>query len=132
MILVDTSAWISFFSRSPSARAGDLRDRLTGGERVAITGMIMQEVLQGSRSPAEFARLRSYLVPQRILQPRHSVLTFVEAARIYAQCRWAGITIRSSIDCLIAQIAIEHHVALFHDDQDFEHMSTIIPKLILA
>lgn len=76
--------------------------------------------------------MRGRLAMQTILQPRHEVLTYVEAARMYARCRWAGITPRTSIDCLIAQIAIEHDVPLYHDDRDFELIARVAPKLRFA
>jgi len=47
-------------------------------------------------------------------------------------CRRAGITIRSSIDCLIARVAIEHGLMLLHDDRDFERISKVVPDLTLA
>jgi len=56
----------------------------------------------------------------------------VEAARIYGACRAAGVTIRSSVDCLIARIAIEHDLALLHDDRDFEDIARVVSELRLA
>ena len=54
-----------------------------------------------------------------------------EAAHIYFSCRRKGITIRSTIDCLIAQISIEHDLILLHNDKDFTHMAAVIPQLKL-
>jgi predicted nucleic acid-binding protein len=132
MILVDTSVWVSFFSREPRGPAVRLREMIASGAEVAITGLILQEVLQGARAERELESIRGHLARQTILQPRHEVLTYVEAARIYARCRWAGITPRSAVDCLIVQLAIEHDVPLHHDDSDFEQIARAAPKLRFA
>ena len=53
----------------------------------------------------------------------------VEAARMYGACRAAGVTIRSTARCLIARIAIEHGIALLHDDRDFDEMARVVSEL---
>jgi hypothetical protein len=55
------------------------------------------------------------------------VESFAQAAKIYFQCRRKGITVRSTIDCLIAQTAIEHNLLLLHDDRDYEGIASVIP-----
>jgi predicted nucleic acid-binding protein len=57
---------------------------------------------------------------------------FASAARIYSRCRKAGFTIRSTIDCLIAQIAIEQELPLLHSDRDFDQIAAIVPELVIA
>ena len=57
--------------------------------------------------------------------------SYSKAANIYFQCRKKGVTVRSSIDCLIVQIAIEHGLKLLHNDKDFEKISTVIKKIEL-
>ena len=54
------------------------------------------------------------------------------AARLYFDCRRAGVTLRSSVDCTIAQIALEHGAALLHNDRDFERIAKIVPQLKLV
>jgi predicted nucleic acid-binding protein len=51
---------------------------------------------------------------------------------MYFDCRRAGITLRSSIDCTIAQIAVEHGAALLHNDRDFERIGRVVPRLRFA
>jgi len=53
----------------------------------------------------------------------------MSAARIYFDCRRVGLAVRSAIDCLIAQVAIEHDVPLLHDDRNFEQIAQVLPKL---
>jgi predicted nucleic acid-binding protein len=57
--------------------------------------------------------------------------THREAARLYQACPAAGVTIRSTIDCFIAQLAIEHDLVLLHGDRDFERMAEVAPNLRL-
>ena len=99
---------------------------------MGLTGSIYQEVLQGVSSEREFERVSEYLGSQTFYHPAEPVESYAEAARMYFDCRRAGLTVRSSIDCLIARLAIEHGLTLLHDDRDFEKISEVIPELALA
>jgi predicted nucleic acid-binding protein len=127
MILIDTSVLIDFFKGSKNEAASRFKLVLEQGLNFGITSHIFQEVLQGAKSEKEYNLLRRYLETQRFLQPKDPVDSFAEAARIFFQCRKRGLTIRSTIDCLIAQIALEHDLLLLHSDQDFDLMAKIIP-----
>lgn len=105
MFLVDTSVWIDYFNQTHTPAIAKFEDLLTQGYPFGITGVIYQEILQGAGSPASFTRLQTYLGTQRFYHPRDPISTYSAAALLYNQCRRASITIRSSIDCLIAQIA---------------------------
>jgi predicted nucleic acid-binding protein len=129
LFLVDTSVWVDFLRGISTAATGKFKRILAEEQRFGITNVIYQEVLQGAKSEAHFARLESFLRNQVFYHPMHPLGTYTEAARIYAQCRRAGVTIRSSIDCLIAQIAIEHGLFLLHSDRDFDLMAPVIPEL---
>ncbi len=63
--------------------------------------------------------------------PWDPIDTHVEAARLFAQCRRAGKAPRSSNDCLIARIAIEHDLALLQSDRDFRFIAEVDAKLRL-
>ena len=102
------------------------------GYPFGITGVIYQEVLQGAASSAKFDYLADFLGSQAFYHPRDPVGSYLEAARMYFDCRRAGVTIRSAIDCLIARVAIEHDLLLLHDDRDFEKMAGVVPDLVLA
>ncbi|MDX8409692.1 MAG: hypothetical protein R8J84_06590 [Mariprofundales bacterium] len=78
---------------------------------------------------AGYHQLLDYLSGQHFYHPKDEIRSYAQAARIYFVCRRKGITIRSTIDGLIAQIAIEHHVILLHDDVDFLHMAKVISDL---
>ena len=127
MILVDTSVLIDFFKSSGSEAA--LKFRLVLEQRLdfGITSHIFQEVLQGARTEKEYNRLRQYLGSQKFFHPKDPVDSFAEAAKIFFKCRKKGLTIRSTIDCLIAQITIENNLFLLHSDHDFQLMANVVP-----
>ena len=89
--------------------------------------MIYQEVLQGAKSEKEYAGLKKYLSSQRFFHPQDPIETFAKAARIYFRCRKKGVTVRSTVDCMIAQIAIENELLLLHNDKGFEAMAAAAP-----
>ena len=104
----------------------------THGHEAGLTGVIYQEVVQGVASEREFDLTSEYLGSQTFYHPQDPIESYGEAARMYLDCRRAGITVRSSADCLIARVAIEHDLMLLHDDRDFERMAEVIPGLTLA
>ncbi len=130
MILVDTSVLIDFFKGSNNEATSRFKLVLQQGLNFGITSHILQEVLQGAKSEKEYSLLRRYLETQRFFQPKDPIASFAEAARTFFRCRKRGLTIRSTIDCLIAQIALEHDLLLLHSDQDFHLMANVIPLKI--
>ena len=131
-MLVDTSVWIDFLRGTESAPVVRLKDALAAGERVALTGVIYTEILQGAASAEDFERLKATFEGQVFLAPHHPVDSYAEAARLFFLCRRAGVTLRSTLDCLIAQIAIEQAVPLLQKDRDFLGIAEVAPELILA
>lgn len=114
MILVDTSIWIELLAGKPRRplREEDLL-------RFVTCGPVVQEVLQGLKpGPQSDAFRRAFLAIPIVSDPIPLAL-FVSAAEIYQQGRRRGITIRSSVDCLIAAIAIDNRVPVWHRDRDF-------------
>ena len=96
------------------------------GAEVALTGLILAEILQGVPSDSEFAKLRKVLSSFRVLRPG-SEETYVRAARLSRTGRKRGVTIRSLIDCLIAAIAMEQEATVLHRDRDFDRISGYAP-----
>lgn len=131
MVLVDTSIWIDYLSPRPGPSAARLDQLLEAADPFAMTPIILQEILQGSRSPEEFRRLKRNLSTQHLLYVADPVESHVAAAELYTRCRRAGVTPRSAIDCLIAQIAIDNRVPLMHNDSDFQKMARVIPQLMI-
>ena len=126
MILVDTSVLIDLFKGISNEPANRMRDVLAHQIPFGITSVIYLEVLQGAKSEKEYALLKDYLSSQRFFHPRDPVKSYSDAAHIYFSCRKKGVTIRSTIDCLIAQTALEQNLLLLHNDKDFEAMASII------
>lgn len=129
---MDTSAWIAYLAGRETEATGRLAGILYLGVTVGLTRVVLQEVVQGVSSKREFDRVSEYLGSQIFYHPQDPVESYREAARLYFDCRRAGITIRSSADYLIARVAIEHELMLLHDDRDFEKMAGVIPELTLA
>jgi len=127
MILVDTSVLIHFFKGVDSKSNQRFRMVLQREIPFGINSLIFQEVLQGAASEKEYLTLKKYLETQRFYHLKEPIDSFAKAAKIYLDCRKKGITIRSTIDCLIAQTALENNLFLLHDDSDFDLMAKVIP-----
>jgi predicted nucleic acid-binding protein len=132
LYLVDTSVWIDYLAGAETEAAGRFAEILERGGTMGLTGVVYQEVVQGVSSRREFEQTSEYLGSQTFYHPKDPVESYREAARMYFDCRRAGITIRSSVDCLIARVAIEHDLLLLHDDRDFEEIAGLVPGLSLA
>jgi len=126
MILIDTSVLIDFFKGHKSDSCQKFELILRQDIPFGINSFIFQEVLQGAKSDREYKTLKKYLETQRFYHPKDPIDSFAQAARIYFDCKKKGITIRSTIDCLIAQIALEHDLFLLHNDNDFNAMTAVI------
>lgn len=131
MYLVDTSVWIDYFRNKQNRAVDYLCEILDKKFPFGLTAMIYQELLQGVQTEQEFKKLSDYLITQRFYHPLDLLDTYNQAAKIYFNCRKKGIILRSSIDCLIAQIAIENDLILIHNDNDYEQISKGLPKLKL-
>ena len=127
MILVDTSVLIHFLKGVDTESSRRFNIVLRRGIPFGINSLIFQEILQGAGSEKEFVTLKKYLETQRFYHLKDPIESFAKAARIYLDCRKKGITIRSTIDCLIAQTALENDLLLLHEDSDFDLMAKVIP-----
>lgn len=125
MILVDTSALIDFLRGIDNKSTRKFKKVLMHKIPFGITSVIFQEILQGAKSEQEYSTLKTYLETQHFFYPLHAVDSFAQAAKLYLACRKKDITVRSTIDCLIAQIAIEHNLLLLHNDSDFEALAKV-------
>ncbi len=117
MILVDSSVWIDYF-RGASTPQADCLDRLLVSRPLAIGDLILTEVLQGCPTEAEFNRVRRLLLNLDVVE-LGGVGLAVQAARNYRLLRGLGVTVRKTIDVMIATFCIEHGYSLLHNDRDF-------------
>ena len=132
MHLVDTSVWIDFIRGSTGAHVERLRSLIGAQVPVGLSPLIYQEILQGAINEQQFTRFQDYFSCQHFFLPSDPVEASAHAAEIYFSCRRKGITIRSSIDCLIAAVAIEHGLSLLHNDRDFIEIARVVPGLRLV
>lgn len=119
MFLVDTSIWIDYLCNRENKGVRYFMQVLDDKIPFGITGIIYQEILQGAATLKDYNQLIKYLSTQEFFHPKDNIVAHQAAARIYFNCRKKGFTIRSSIDCFIAQIAIENNLTLLHNDNDF-------------
>ena len=120
MIVVDTSVWVAVL-RDAGKRT--LLEAALGGEAPLLTRFTQLELLQGTRNEDEWEKLATYLEGQEYVELEAD--SWPQAARIYFDLRRRGKTVRSAIDCGIAQLAIEHGALLLHCDRDFEAIATV-------
>lgn len=124
MILVDTSVWIEVL-RDRSGRGRIALERELDGHEAVLARFHQLELLQGARDEREWGLLQEHLDAQVYLECGPE--SWNGAARIYFDLRRRGKTVRSPIDCCIAQIAVDHDVLLLHLDRDFELISEVRP-----
>jgi predicted nucleic acid-binding protein len=121
VVLVDTSVWIEVFRR-PSRLS---LDHYVEFDDVATCLPVMQEVLQGFRDEAAYARARTAMLALPIVDNPLPQNVFLQAAELYRAGQRAGLTIRSGVDCLIAASAIGHQLDVLHHDRDYEAIARI-------
>jgi len=129
MILVDTSVLIDYLKGSDNSSVRALDSIIDHAIPYGINDFIYQEILQGARSTEEFQKLKDYLETLPFYGLQFGKASYERAAYLNFVCRTAGVTIRSTVDVLIAETAIENDLFLLHNDKDFQNMSTIIAEL---
>ncbi len=124
MYLVDTSVLIDFFKGIDTPQSKKFENILQLQIPFSISVFTYQEVLQGAKDVKEYDKLNSYLSTQKIIYPEKE--SYEKAAKLFFTCRKSGITIRSTIDTLIATAAIENDLILLHSDKDFTYMADAV------
>jgi predicted nucleic acid-binding protein len=124
MILADTSVLVASVRDRTGARAQELLE-FAGDREIVVARFTEMELLAGAKDEGDWRRLSDYLAKIRLIDP--SIATWGEAARIYFDLRRQGITIRSLVDCCIAQIAMDESTTLVHNDRDFDAIARIRP-----
>jgi len=128
LILVDSSVWIDYFNGNPTWQA-DLLDSYLSDLPIIMGDLILTEVLQGFRSDKDFETARSFLksLPFRQIGGYNVA---IQSAQNYRKLRKAGITVRKTIDVIIATFCIIEGLTLLHDDRDFDPISASFPLKI--
>jgi predicted nucleic acid-binding protein len=131
MILIDTSILIGYFKGLKGEPYDNLDNFIDQNISIGICNLVFMEILQGAKNEKEFALLKEYLSKMDMYELRYGKKSYENAAFLYFKCRKFGITPRSTIDLIIAQIAIENNLLLYHNDNDFVQIAQIIPDLKL-
>jgi predicted nucleic acid-binding protein len=124
MLVVDTSVWVDYFKEPKSVHAQRLDDVL-GSDEVVLGDLILTEILQGLREGRQLRLVEAALAAFRVvvlcgpdIAPR--------AAGNFRALRRHGITVRGTIDVVIATWCIENRVPLLHNDRDFDAMERML------
>jgi len=126
VVLVDTSVLIDYLAGKDNGPVLRFQYIIDNNLPFGINSFIYQEVLQGVKTEKDFWAVKEYLDTQRFYSLKDPKDSFAAAARTFFQCRKKGITIRSTIDCLIIQTVLEHDLFLLHNDRDFDNAQKAI------
>ena len=118
MILVDSSVWVDYLRGTPTPHADKL-DTLLGTVPLAVGDLILTEVLQGCGTDKESNDVRRLLLNLTVV-PLGGQDVAIEAARNYRRLRAVGVTVRKTIDTVIATRCIVDKLELLHSDRDFD------------
>ncbi len=130
MVLVDTSVIINYIKNVDDKYSYALQLIMDNHVPFGINSFIYQEILQGAKSEKEFEILKSYFSDFHFYELKDKS-SFEKSALMNVLCRKKGITIRSTIDLLIAQTAIDNNLLLLTNDRDYENMAGVISELQL-
>jgi predicted nucleic acid-binding protein len=130
-VIVDTSVWIDFLNGHPSRQADALAKAIAEGDAINLPGLVLTEILLGLKNDAQARRVESLLDAFDWVEgPTRD--DHIAAAKLYRQCRAKGVTVRSTIDCLIAQLCIRDNLPLLAKDRDFTQMGKVVPLALVA
>jgi predicted nucleic acid-binding protein len=129
LILVDSSVWIDYFNGRVTAETDEL-DRLIGRKSLAMGDLMLTEVLQGFASDRDFAMARKLLTSLPVI-PIGGADIAIAAAENFRALRKAGVTVRKTIDTLIATRCMKNGYTLLHSDRDFEPFAQHLGLLVV-
>jgi predicted nucleic acid-binding protein len=118
VILVDSSVWIDYFRGTATPQAEKL-DLLLGNEPIATGDLILTEVLQGFVSDRDFNQAKKLMTSLVIVDLAGQAMA-IQAAKNFRVLRARGITVRKTIDTVIATRCIESGLPLLYSDRDFD------------
>jgi predicted nucleic acid-binding protein len=121
MVLVDTSVWIEVFRARPRLRIENVVDF----DEVITCLPVIQEVLQGFRDEQAFRLARDSMRALPTVESPLSISVVEEAVGLYRSARRQGLTVRSSVDCLIAACALRHGLTVLHRDRDYPALAKV-------
>jgi predicted nucleic acid-binding protein len=129
VIVVDTTVWIDFLEARGTPFDRHLTELIEEQAPISLVDIVYTEVLQGIRDEETFQQIRMSLRAHSILRPR-GLETFETAANLYRAARRRGLTIRRSVDCLIAATCLETGAEIYHNDRDFDALARVSDLMI--
>jgi len=126
VIVVDTSVWIDVLNEESSPQARRCVELIEGGEPIALTDIVFTEILQGFRSEREARLVERHLKAFPVLR-LDGLGDFALAAELYRRARSSGVTIRKTLDCLIAAPCVRTGAPILHSDADFDRLAECTP-----
>jgi predicted nucleic acid-binding protein len=121
LILVDTSVWIEVFRRD---RPFDL-EAVASLDDVVTCLPVVQEVLQGFAAEGAFRTAREAMLALPCVESPLPESIVLEAVALYRSARRGGLTVRSSVDCLVAACALRHDLEVLHHDRDYAALARV-------
>jgi hypothetical protein len=131
VIVVDTSVWIDFFRDTATWQVEHLDQMIADDESVALTDIVLTEILQGLPDDREARRVEHRLLAFDVLR-LEGLDDFRRAASLYRQARAKGVTIRRTLDCLIASVCVRDGASVLHSDADFDHLAACTDLRVVA
>jgi predicted nucleic acid-binding protein len=124
MVIIDTTVWIDYLEGTRNAEA-DWLGRESTQQRLGLTDLILCEILQGIRDPVSFVQVRNDLLRFEVF-PTGGAPLAIAAAWNYGELRRHGLTVRKTIDCLIATFCLRSGHSLLHRDRDFDPFEKVL------
>jgi predicted nucleic acid-binding protein len=121
MTLVDTSVWIEVFRRHRPLKLESVVDF----DEIVTCLPVIQEILQGFRDEEAFRVARESMLALPIVESPLTIDVVEQAVQLYRTARRTGLTIRSSVDCLVAACAVRHNLEVVHRDRDFGALARV-------
>jgi predicted nucleic acid-binding protein len=121
LILLDTSVWIEVFRRCNPLPL----ETIVEFDRIVTCLPVIQEVLQGFRDEEAFRLAREAMLALPAVESPLSIAVVEEAVGLYRTARQHGLTVRSSVDCLIAACALRHGLTVLHRDRDYPQLAKV-------
>jgi predicted nucleic acid-binding protein len=121
VILVDTSVFVEYFRHSSDLELEEVVDL----DDVVTCLPVIQEVLQGFDDPRAYSVAREAMLAFPIVESPITEEVYRLAIDLYRSARKVGLTVRSSVDCLIAACALRNSLPLLHHDRDFDRLARV-------
>ena len=130
MIFVDSSVWIDYFNGRPTSQV-ELLHELLGREPLVIGDIVLAEVLQGFRHDRYYQIARDLLTSMHIMNVLNTGVA-LQSAKNFRLLRKRGITVRKTLDSIIATFCISNRLFLLHSDRDFEPFEKILGLRVIS